>query len=172
MCGVFVDDNVNGRRVLIYWGMMLLWLMGVGFDNNCIVSEKWNVSRVTPRLYGWIYKTLGLSPLVVEHSVAVMMDRLNLMGSQFSIPVSWNLCSESVAALNFWDPVEYSNTGGLSSVIIRMEYLLAFQYWYWELWAENRRGGGRKHCFVNFCPLAVLESLVDEGWRSNAESVI
>ena len=37
--------------------------------------------------YGWVYKTLRLSPLVVEHSVLVMSTRLNLMGSQFSIPV-------------------------------------------------------------------------------------
>ena len=24
--------------------------------------------------------------------------------------------------------------------------------------------GSRKHCFVHFCSLAVLESSVDEGW--------
>ena len=41
---------------------------------------------VIPRLYGWVYKTLRLSPLVVEHSVVVMSARLNPMGSQFSIP--------------------------------------------------------------------------------------
>ena len=28
---------------------------------------------------------------------------------------------------------------------------------------ENRLGGGRKHCFVNFCSLAMLEFSVDEG---------
>ena len=46
-----------------------------------------DVSRVIQRLYGWVYKTLRLSPLVAEHSVVVMSTRLNPMGSQFSIPV-------------------------------------------------------------------------------------
>ena len=32
---------------------------------------------VIPRLYGWIYKTIRLSPLAVEHSVVVM-----IVGSQ------------------------------------------------------------------------------------------
>ena len=30
------------------------------------------VSRVIPRLYGWVYKTLRLSPLAVEQSAVVM----------------------------------------------------------------------------------------------------
>ena len=83
---------------MFYWGLMLLWVMGEGFDNTCTVPGKWNVSRVIPRLYGGVYKTLRLFPLVVEHSVVVMSARLNAMGSQFSIPVLWNLCSESVVA--------------------------------------------------------------------------
>ena len=57
-----------------------------------------------------------------------MGARLNLMGSQFSIPVLWNLSSESVGSIKFLDPVEDSDTGGLSSIIVRMEYLFAFQY--------------------------------------------
>ena len=44
---------------------MLLWVMVVGFENTCTVSGKWNVSKVIPRLYGWVYKTLRLSPLAV-----------------------------------------------------------------------------------------------------------
>ena len=75
---------------------MLLWVMGVEFDNACTVSEKLNVSRVIPRLYGWVYKTLRLSQLLVEYSVVVMSTRLNPISSQFSIPVLWNLSSESV----------------------------------------------------------------------------
>ena len=62
-------------------------MTGVVFDNTCTVSGKRNVSRVIPRLYGWVYKTSRLSTLVVEHSVVVMGERLNPMGSQFSIPV-------------------------------------------------------------------------------------
>ena len=77
---------------------MLLWIMDVGLDNTCIVSEKWDVSKVIPRLYGWVYETLRFSPLVVEHGVVVMSVRLNPLGSQFSIPVLWILCSESVGA--------------------------------------------------------------------------
>ena len=77
---------------------MLLWVMGVGFYNTCTVSGKWNISRVIPRLHGWVYKTLRLPPLVVEHSLVVMSARLNPVRSQFLIPVLWNLCSESVVA--------------------------------------------------------------------------
>ena len=75
---------------------MPLWVLMVGFDNTCAASGKWNVSRVFPKLYGWVYKTLRLSPLVVEHNVVVMSARLSPMGNQFSIPVLWNVCSESV----------------------------------------------------------------------------
>ena len=46
--------------------------MGLGFEITFTVSGKINVSRVTPRIYGWVYKTLRLSPLAVEHSVVVM----------------------------------------------------------------------------------------------------
>ena len=53
-------------------------------------------------------------------------------------------------SLKFRDPVEDSNTGRPSSIIVRMEYLLTFQYWYCELCVENQWREGRKHCFVNF----------------------
>ena len=33
---------------------------------------------------------------------------------------------------------------------VRMEYLYACQFWYWELWVENLWDGERKHYFVNF----------------------
>ena len=36
---------------------------------------------------------------------------------------------------------------------------------------ENRCSGDRKHCFVNFFSLGVLESPVDEGWWDGAESL-
>ena len=48
---------------------MLLRVMGVGFENTCAVSEKWNVSRVVPRLYGWVYKILRLVNITVEDRV-------------------------------------------------------------------------------------------------------
>ena len=37
---------------------------------------------------------------------------------------------------------------------------------------KTDEGEGRKHCFVNFYSLAVLESSVDEGWWGGAESLI
>ena len=80
--------------------LMLPRVMGVGFDNTCTVLGKWNVFRVILRIYGWVYKTLRLSPLVVEHSVVIMSARLNPMSSQFSNSALWNLCFESVGAQN------------------------------------------------------------------------
>ena len=55
-----------------------------------------------------------------------------------------------------WESVEDCNTGCPSSIIIRMEYLLAFQYWYCKLCVENQWGGGKKHCFINFYSLWCL----------------
>ena len=51
------------------------------------------------------------------------------MGSQFSIPVLWKLCSELVDAYSFETLVEDSDIGSSSSITIRMEYFFAFQFW-------------------------------------------
>ena len=51
------------------------------------------------------------------------------MGSQISILVLWKLCSESLRAWNFEILVEDSDTGGLSSTPVRIEWLFAFQFW-------------------------------------------
>ena len=147
---------------------MLLWVMGVGFDNTCTVSGKWNISRVIPRLYGWVYKTLRLSLLAVRHSVVVMTSgfqwrRSQIESYQFSVPVLSNLCLESVGAKNFKILVEDSDAGGPISITVRMEYLL--EYFsiliLWSLCGKPIRGsgrgervgvkGGRKYCFVDFC---------------------
>ena len=63
---------------------MLLWVMVLGFQNTCAVSEKWNVSRVIPRLNGWVCKTLRLSPLAVKHSVLAVLAVL------VQLPLEWN----------------------------------------------------------------------------------
>ena len=47
-------------------------LMAVQSDNTWTVLGRWNASRVIPRCYGWVYKTLRFSPLVVKHSAVVM----------------------------------------------------------------------------------------------------
>ena len=123
---------------------MLLWVMGVAFDNTCTVSGKWNTSRAIPRPYAWVYKTLRLSPLAVEHSVEVMAagsqsrrSEIESYGSQFSIFVLSNLCLKSVVEENFEILVEVSDNSGPSSIIVRKEYLFAFQVWYCELFVEN-----------------------------------
>ena len=70
-----------------------------------------------------------------------------------------------------WVPVEDSDTDGPISITIKMEYVLAFQYWYCELvWKTH--DGDRKHCFGNFCYLAVFELSVDDGWWSGTENLI
>ena len=130
-------------------------VIGVEFDNTCAVSGKWNLSRIIPRLYGLVYKTLRLCPLVVEHSLVVMSVGLNPMGSQFAILALWNLCLESVGH-KIWDPVEDSDTGRPSSINVWTKYVFAFQYWSCKVCVENRWVGGRKHCFINFCFLVVL----------------
>ena len=125
-----------------------------GFDNTCTVSEKWNVSRVIPRLYGWVYKSSRLTPLVVEHSVVV-----NECGFPIKTIPDWILWVGNArlpfvfrisGGIKFWDPVEDSDTGGPSSITVRMNHLFAFQFWFCELCVENQWGGGRKHCFVIF----------------------
>ena len=46
--------------MMFYRWLMLLWVMGVGFENTCTVSGKSNATRVVQRLYGWVYKILRL----------------------------------------------------------------------------------------------------------------
>ena len=89
-----------------------------------------NVSSVIARLHGWVYKTLRLSPLVVEHSVVVMSARLNPIGSQF-VQNQWSMI--------FWESIKDSDTSGLSSIPIRMEYLLAFNTDMWTLCGKPMR---------------------------------
>ena len=58
VCGVLVEDKANSGSFLFYWELMLLSVMGVGFKNTRTVSRKCNISKVVPRLFGWIYKTV------------------------------------------------------------------------------------------------------------------
>ena len=69
---------------------------------------------------------------------------------------------------NFEILAEDFNAGSPSSFTVRMKYLFAFQFWYWKVcvktrWGEWGRGRGRKHCFVNFCSLALLNLSMGEG---------
>ena len=72
VCVVIVDDCKPMMGCFFFFffggggegGLLLLWLMGVGCENTCAVSGKLNVSRVIPRLYKWVYKTLRLLSLM------------------------------------------------------------------------------------------------------------
>ena len=124
---------------------MLLWVTGVGFEGTCTVSGKWNVSRVIPRLYVWVCKTLRLSPLVVKHSAVVMTAGCQLRQSQIE-SYEWPIFDSRLIKLvfkisrgiKFWDLVEDPGTGGPNSIIVRMEHLFGFQLWICERCVENR----------------------------------
>ena len=120
---------------------------GRGIWEHLHSSREVECLQVISRLYGWVYKTLILNPLLVEHRVVVVTagfhqddSKLNPMGSQFSIPDFCNLSSELVRSLNFEILVKDSNTGGQSSVFVRVELLFAFQFWYCELYVKTSEG--------------------------------
>ena len=58
--------------VFVLLGLMLPWVMHVGFENTCTVSGKWNIPRIILRFCGRVYKTLRLFQLAVEHSLVVI----------------------------------------------------------------------------------------------------
>ena len=60
---------------------MLLLVMDVGFENSSIGSGKGNVSRVIPRLYRWVYKTLNFETLLRTLTLAVRVQ----------LPLGWNI---------------------------------------------------------------------------------
>ena len=107
----------------------------VGFDNACTVFRRWNICRFVPRLYGWLYKTLPISVWTKwcgyecenESYVEPIFDSCFI---KFLFRIS--------DGINCWDPLEDSDTGGPSSITVRMEYWRAFQYWYCKLCVGNR----------------------------------
>ena len=50
-----VDYKANGGSILLYWRLMLLWVIGVGFDNTSTLSLKWNFTRIVSKHFGWVY---------------------------------------------------------------------------------------------------------------------
>ena len=61
----FVDHMVNRGWILLYWRLMLLWVIGVGFDNTSTLSVKWNITRILSKLFGWVYIILRFLSLLV-----------------------------------------------------------------------------------------------------------
>ena len=90
------------------------------------------------------------------------------MGSQFLI---YEICVQ-----NHWDTqfdilVGDSDTGGPSSITVRIECLFPFQFWYCEFCAKNQWGRGRKHYFFNYCFERVLDLSVSEGWWGSCNRI-
>ena len=61
----FVDYKANGGSILLCWRLMLLWVIGVGFDNTSTLSVKWNITRIVSKLFGWVYIILRFPSLLV-----------------------------------------------------------------------------------------------------------
>ena len=93
---------------------------------------------------------------MIESSQLIYLEPI-LIVCQFSIPLLGALCSESMGVWNFEILVEDSNTGSVSSVIVREKYLFTFQSWQCALCIKNQLGGGRKYYYgLNFCFLRVI----------------
>ena len=94
----------------------------MGFENTCTVSGKWNISRVVPRLYGWVYKILKATPFIGSttsshqrdshsagpHSVVVTADSQSgvqvriLWVTNFPLPL-YEICAQNGRHIKFWD---------------------------------------------------------------------
>ena len=150
--------------------------MGVAFENTAIVSGKWNVSRIIPRLYRWVYKVLRLSQLIVElwvpnqgfsqsagsQSVVVIVGS-QLGGTQcesyeqllfdshflkFLFRINGGIKFWDLSRrLRYWRPEFDCREDGM---FICLSILIL-----WVL-CENRWWGGIKHYFFNFCFAGVL----------------
>ena len=140
---------------LFYLEFMLVWAMRVEFNDTGTVLGKWNVSRVIPRLYGWVHKILRPTPLVVENSAEVVTARSRLRRSQINGQLIFDsrfikLVLRISGYIKFWDPAEDSNNSDPSSITFRMKYLFAFQFWCCKLCLENQWGGGRSIVLLIF----------------------
>ena len=83
-CRVFVDDKGTSDWFRFCWGLMLLWVMGVGFENTCTVSEKCNFSRVVWRFYGWVYPISKLYLVLAGCSLVVVSVGYHAGGTKFN----------------------------------------------------------------------------------------
>ena len=90
--------------VFVFRGLMLPWVMQVGFYITCTVLGKWNVSRVIPRLYGWVYKILRLFTFVFDHSVVVVTAGSLSRRAQTESSVALWFPLYEICAQNQWVP--------------------------------------------------------------------
>ena len=118
-----------------------------GFDT---VSGNW--IRVLPRLYGRIYKTFRLSPLVVEQCCC---------GYECEFPIKtisdWILWVANFPFLFYesWGLRHWRSQFSYRQVKILTNICLLFNSDI-VIFVWKTDGGGAKHCFVDFCSLAVL----------------
>ena len=105
------------------WRLVLLCVIGVGFERTCIVSGKWNVSKNS--------HSVGSQSFVIIAGSQSGDSSSNPMCSQFSVVALWfRLCSlrsESNRAWNFQMLVEDSDNGGPSSIAVK-----------WRGWGGDR----------------------------------
>ena len=105
------------------------------------VSGKWNVSRVIPRLYGWVYKILRLPKLLVElwvpnqgssqlvgsQSVVVTVGS-QLGGTQFisygSYKTYFQWLQLKHAIPRKWKTIIKQNPGNVSNLLIQDHHLI------------------------------------------------
>ena len=93
------------------WRLMLLVVMSVGFENICTVSEKWNVSKFVPRIYGWVYKIIWLTSITTEDSEVVVTTGYQSGGPWF------DSCKWPILVFHFIIFV-FSSSGGIKFVIL------------------------------------------------------
>lgn len=97
---------------------------------------------------------------------------------QFSF---YEICFRNCGDVKFWEMlVEDSDTGGPSSIMVRMEYLLDFQFWLCYVCAKNRWGEAEIISSLIFCSMGCFsyrwikgggELSLGEGWWDGAESL-
>ena len=83
--------------------------MGVGFENTCSASGKWNISRVVQKLCGWVDETIRVRLISTESilkaiTVVSQKDDARLVPRrvQLSFLLLWSLCSEPVWGIKFY----------------------------------------------------------------------
>ena len=124
--------------------------------------HSFNVFRVISRLYGWVSKTLRLSPsLMVNIVLWLCVQDWILWVANLRFPF-YEICVQNQSGHKILRP-----SWGLRHWQFEFNYrkdriLTCFSILILEHCVENRRGGD----------LIVLELSVDEGWWSEAESLI
>ena len=148
-CGVFLMINLMVAGFCSIKWLMILWVMGVGFENTCTVSEKWNVSRFIWRLYKWDYNMLTV-PLIIAEDVQWLWLPITDLGDFSSSIFAGSQFSFSALPESFWSKLRTSTLEvQLHLLLGRKTYLLSVLILR-SLCENPVWGAGRKNYFVNF----------------------